>query len=336
MTDAQGNSPGHSDSKREIAVTARDAGSVLVSYLAARFTYQTAAEWTAHIHSGRVMTDGRQCEPDLILAEGARIAFTPPEIPEPEVPLNWRLLFEDRRFLFVDKPAGLPSHPAGRYRKNTLLTLLSKEYSGARLVNRLDRETSGIVVVAKTGDAAGEAAMTMAGGTWKKEYRVAVQGQFPDSIVAEGWLTRDKNSPVRKARRFTQTALARGDASGKEDAGADTGAGDGAEYARTAFTLLRYGGGLSEIRAELFTGRTHQIRATLASLGWPVVGDKLYGGDAGIFLRFIAGELTTADLGFLRMDRQALHCERTAFSSDGVNYDVVCPPPPDWPFPVEP
>ena len=75
----------------------------------------------------------------------------------------------------------------------------------------------------------------------------------------------------------------------------------------TSFRCLRRGNGLSLLQATLGTGRTHQIRATLCSLGYPVVGDKLYGVDDGIYLRFVKGQLIEEDIRRLRIDRQALH-----------------------------
>ena len=94
------------------------------------------------------------------------------------------------------------------------------------------------------------------------------------------------------------------------------------------FRCLRRASGLSLVEAVLGTGRFHQIRATMQSLGFPVLGDKIYGRDETIYLRFVSCALTDADQGALRIQRQALHAIRLSF--DGHLWEA--PPPADWPL----
>lgn len=302
---------------RSIGIPANDAGKNLLDYLIDRFTYQTSEEWAAHIAEGRIVLDGRACTGGETLSAGMRIDFTPLPHDEPPIDARWSVAFEDNAYLFIDKPAFLPCHPGGIYLKNTLWSLLSERYDAVFFVNRLDRETSGIVVVARTAAAASYANRLMANRSIVKEYDVLVEGRFPESLKAEGYVMRDDASQIRKKMKFYPQ--------GTDDDGAmPIATPDAADYCETSFTLVRRNGdGTSLVRAHPVTGRTHQIRATLCSLGFPVVGDKLYGIDETIFLRFIDNAMTDEDRRLLRLDRQALHCARTAFCGpDGTRYDV--------------
>lgn len=314
-----------SDTRRETEVPDRYVGQGLLDYLSSRFSYQSRIEWEEHLRGGRLELNGSPCAADGVLLAGDRVAFTPPEYEEPPVPDNWKILYEDDAFVFIDKPAGLPCHPSGIYRTHTLWNLLQPMYGTVHLVNRLDRETSGIIAAAKSGEWAARASKAMQLDSCVKEYRVAVEGTVKEPIDARGYLIRDAGSPVRKKLAFVGE---------KETTGGDApDPADSAAFVHTRFLPLQHADGMSELRAELYTGKTHQIRATLQGLGFPVVGDKLYGRDPTAFLRFMDGKLTEKDRAMLRMDRQALHCERMAFRvSSDRQYDLSAPMPADWPF----
>lgn len=308
---------------RTISVAKNDEGKRLIDYLGTRFTYQTDPEWAAHIAEGRLLLDGQRCDGNEILARDMRIEFRPLPYDEPPVCPDWSVLFEDADFLFIDKPAFLPCHPGGIYLKNTLWSFLSERYGSVRLVNRLDRETSGIVVAALSAEAASYAQALMAERRILKEYAVLVEGPFPASLDAIGYLTRDESSPVRKKLKFVGMNTGSGPTTtANTTATATATASTGCE---TRFSLVRrLDDGTSLVSARPVTGRTHQIRATLRSLGYPVVGDKLYGIDPTIFLRFIDGTMTDEDRMRLRLDRQALHCARMAFDDRSHGrYDVL-------------
>ena len=300
---------------RTVIVARKDEGSRLANYLAARFTYQSEAEWERHVAEGRIALNGAPCPPDVAVRAGDRVSFTPPHLEEPPINADYSILLEDDRFIFVDKPPLLPAHPAGIYRNNTLLSLLRERYGDIRLVNRLDRETSGVIIAARTQEAAALAAELMQGRLVEKEYRALVEGDFSGRVDAAGYLVRDDRSPIRKKLRFEPFD------------GTDRGI-----FAETSFEPMgAWAPGISLVRARPVTGRTHQIRATLEALGHPIVGDKLYGADPTAFLRFIAGELTDADRARLILPHQALHCARISFSlADGARYDVTAPTPASW------
>lgn len=301
---------------RTTEITRADAGKILLAFLAARFTYQSESRWIEHIEAGRLTLNERACTGGETLAEGDRIGFEPEPYDEPPVARNFAIIAEDEDFLFIDKPAPLPCHPGGIYLHNTLWGFLRQTYPAVSFVNRLDRETSGIVIAAKNTEAAAHAGRLMAERGIDKEYLALVEGDFPETLDAEGFLERDTGSPVRKKLRFVPGTPA--------PVAADP-AKTGAKDCRTLFTLeRRFHDGTSLVRARLFTGRTHQIRATLQALGFPLVGDKLYGKDATLFLKFIEGKMTEADRSTLKADRQLLHCSRIAFPKRaGGAYEIV-------------
>ena len=171
--------------------------------------------------------------------------------------------------------------------------MLRSSQPEARLVNRLDRETSGLVLFGLSKEAAGNLGKQFSGRTVSKEYLVLVHGDFPDELEAEGFLERDTDCEVRKKRRFVTEPSS-----------------ELAESAKTRFRVIARNEGFSLVQALPHTGRLHQIRATLCSLGFPVVGDKIYGLDPSLFLRFIGDGLTAADKQGLLLTHQALHAWR--------------------------
>jgi len=281
----------------------RDAGKALVVFLAERFTYHDEAAWRALVAEQRVRVNGRIVPADAVLATGDEIRYEAEAIPEPPVDTVFGVVSDDPLLLVVNKPGNLPCHPGGRYFNHTLWALL-KERCGLRepvFVNRIDRETSGLVVVAKTPGAAHNLSAQFSSHRVVKRYTVFVEGHFPVRADACGWLCADTGSAVRKKRRFVPAAA--GSAAPE----------DGAEWAETLFERERICDGFSVVTATPRTGRLHQLRATLLALGFPVVGDKLYGVDETLFLRFCAGSLSAEDARVLRLPRQALHAGYLCF-----------------------
>ena len=300
-------------------VARADAGAALAEYLAGRFTYLTAEEWSAAVRDGAITVNGERSLPGRPVAAGDLIRFSPEDFAEPEADEGYAIRYEDDGLLVVDKPPNLPVHPSGRYFKRTLWYLLSATIPVPRIVTRLDRETSGLVIVAKNAAEARRLQDLQAGGKLDKSYLALVHGSFPERLAARGTLVPDGASAVRKKRAY----IDEGDTRYADVAALG-------ENCETQFRLVREKAGHSLVRAALVTGRTHQIRATLNSLGYPVVGDKLYGLDETAFLRFAGGGLTAEDRALLELPHQALHCERLSFASGSGSRIEVRSQAPDW------
>ncbi|MEW6595852.1 MAG: RluA family pseudouridine synthase [Thermodesulfobacteriota bacterium] len=290
-----------------------DQGCWLLDFLVRRFTYLDRAAWQADISAGRVLVNSVSATAEQTLSAGDLVEYQPPLLIEPEIATDYCVVHEDDDLLVLDKPAPLPCHPGGRYFRNTLWGLLREERRNEAFffVNRLDRETSGLVLVAKNENAARHCARQFAKHEVDKEYLVVVEGEFSDKeVTATGWLTPDAASPVRKKMRFHSEQPPRD-----------------ARHCTTIFSRREWSNGLSLLAARPRTGRCHQIRATLLALGFPVVGDKLYGVDETFFLRFIGNQLTGADWQRLRNPRQALHASRLTINHPATGGPLILTAP---------
>jgi len=295
-------------------------GSPLPDYLAAHFHRFDRAGWIRAIEDGLVTVNDRPAAPETRLKRHDRIGYWPPETPEPAAELHFRVVYEDADLLVIDKPGDLCVHPTGPFFRHTLWHLVGSEYGEIRFVHRIDRETSGLVVAARTHRMA--AAMDNGGTPVRKEYLALVAGDFRGSIHAEGFLVHDKASAVRKKKRFVFA-----DAPEAAEARLDP----TAETAVTGLTEAAHvPPDLTLVRAVLGTGRQHQVRATLHSLGFPLAGDKLYGPDERLFLKIKNQTLTDADRAQLRFSRQALHAAVLEFRHPFTGGTIHCESPFPW------
>lgn len=305
----------------EFVVSPAEAGLRLDVLLGRRFPRAGRADWQGRIRDGRARIDGKIVRPARRVHPGEQISFSFHKKAEPAVSTDFRIAYEDEHVIVLDKPANLPVHPSGIYHRNTLSELLKNKFGSdfqARFVSRLDRETSGLLVMGKSREDARRLTVAQRRGEFLKDYLVIVEGRFPEYLDAEGFLGPDPGSEVRKKRRFfpadkrVRQTLDRAESDRSPEH----------EHARTEFFLIRRINEMSLLRARLHTGRMHQIRATLVSMGFPVTGDRLYGVDDSMYLRFIHGTETDQDRIRLRMGRTALHSHSVEFPSPGTGEKI--------------
>jgi 23S rRNA pseudouridine1911/1915/1917 synthase len=305
-----------SQGTHEVVVAADEAGLRLDAWLAARLPALSRARVKALIGSALVLVDGAPARASLRVREGQRAVLTVPPpaaaAPAPEdIPVP--LVHEDAHLLVIDKPAGLVVHPgagrAGGTLVNALLARVS-DLSGVGgvlrpgIVHRLDRGTSGLLLVAKDDATHRALAAQFASRTVDKEYLALVLG-VPSRPRGE------IDSPIGRDPANRQRMKARA------PRGRD---------ARTSFEVSERLDGAALLRVRLHTGRTHQIRVHLASIGHPVAGDATYGGT-----RTPGSRHAAARAALQALERPALHAFRLSFThpATGERLTFTSPLPAD-------
>jgi len=237
-------------------------------------------------------------KPATIVAPGDHFVIRREARPEPPCPRTFTVVHEDRRVLVIDKPAGLPVHASAKFYFNTLARVLSERYPDEpelQLCHRLDRETSGCVVIARDREAA--AFVKKAIGDkhrTTKQYLAVVHGQPP-------WETEAVlDTPLRLSTEADATRLAHvrvlPDPAGMP--------------AMTRVVVERRTDRYALVRCTLVTGRQHQIRVHLAHAGFPIVGDKLYAHGDDAFIDYCDEGLTPELAELFVLPRHALHAAR--------------------------
>jgi 23S rRNA pseudouridine1911/1915/1917 synthase len=212
------------------------------------------------IHEGLLLIDGEEAVPSYRVRGGERIEARMPEegISPEEIPVP--VVFEDEHLLVVEKPAGLVVHPGAGNRSGTLVNaLLGRGIAGGDapsrpgVVHRLDRDTSGLMVLAKGEPAYSRLVAEMGGRRVRRVYRAVVVGEgLPETGTVDSPVGRDPENPTLMAAGVGRRAV-------------------------THFEVLRESGCHSMLKVRLETGRTHQIRVHLSAIGHPVYADPLYG-----------------------------------------------------------
>jgi 23S rRNA pseudouridine1911/1915/1917 synthase len=247
------------------------------------------------IEDGRITIAGREARPNLSMREGDRVLVDVPEVAPSTVssealPLD--VLYQDADLAVINKPSGLVVHPGAGHASGTLVNALLHHItdlsgiggeSRPGIVHRLDRGTSGVMVIAKNDSAHQELSRQFQDREVEKEYVALVWGVVQAGRRIDAAIGRD---PVNRQKMSARAKHARS--------------------AVTRITRARHLPGVTLCQVAIHTGRTHQIRVHLSAIGHPIVGDAVYGG----VRRRIPGDLRALQ----RLERPFLHAERLVFT----------------------
>ncbi len=251
-------------------------GQTLLSHLASLYPHSTPQAWQKKLSSGEVTLDGDTATGSESVTVGQTLVWNRPPWDEPDAPQHFEVLFEDRYLLAVNKPGGLPTLPGGGFMENTLLRLVQKRIPDANPVHRLGRATTGIVLFAKTAEAASHLFANWNTPHIQKIYRALGQGMAQHD-------TYEILTPIGLVPHPLIGSVWAASASGKPS--------------KSLARVISRSNSTTTFEVSLHSGRPHQIRIHLASIGHPLAGDPLYGstgrplenlpglpGDGGYFL----------------------------------------------------
>jgi 23S rRNA pseudouridine1911/1915/1917 synthase len=296
-----------------LCVEPGDAGKRLDQLLAARLPQLSRSRIQALIEEGNVAVAGASAKASLRARDGWRIEV---RIPAPrksslvaeDIPLP--VLYEDEHLLVIDKPAGVVVHPGAGVRSGTVVHGLLAKVRGLSgiggeerpgIVHRLDKDTSGCLVVAKTEPALRGLQASFKARSVEKRYRALVHGNPPEQDTLDTFFGRH---PVDRKRFSSKVRAGR--------------------RAITSFRVIERAASVALLDVELQTGRTHQIRAHLADAGWPLLGDALYG---GVRREARLARDAPARLAAQALGRQALHAFVLGFDHPLAGTKVLCEAP---------
>lgn len=279
----------------EITTTIKQIGPInrLADYMSDRFTYRSLAEWTDLIEQGHILLNGKPVDPAVQIGVGDVITTRLPDLDPPAANYNYAIVYEDEALLGVNKPANLRVHGRGRFIHANLIHHIRHVHDPAfpavDLVNRLDANTSGLVILAKDKMSMGYMQALFRDRSISKRYLALVHGRLAQTegeILSEigqlpsldGVYRYGSGEPARKPKP-----------------------------AKTAYRVIdSFDDRFSLVALTPHTGRTHQLRVHMAELGHPLVGDALYQMDDAGYLAYVRreeeGELLDG------IGRHALHC----------------------------
>ncbi|MCK7593316.1 23S rRNA pseudouridine(1911/1915/1917) synthase RluD [Lysobacter sp. CAU 1642] len=292
----------------EARVGSAQAGLRLDQAVAELFPEHSRSRLSGWIKSGELTVDGVTAKPRTPVAEGAVVrlaAEVAVATRDRSEPIALKLLFEDEHLLIVDKPAGLVVHPGAGNRDGTLVNALLhldprlEQLPRAGIVHRLDKDTSGALLVART-LAAHTALVALLGERGiHRQYEAVVNGNVLAGGTVDAPLDRHRSDRLKRAVT------------------------DSGKPARTHYRVRERFRAHTLVECQLETGRTHQIRVHMQHIRFPLVGDPLYGGS----LRLPRQATETLDSTLRGFRRQALHAERLGFTHPITGEEVLAEAP---------
>jgi RluA family pseudouridine synthase len=295
-------------------VAAQHDGLTLLAYLTQRFRYLDRDGWQRRIVAGDVRVDDAPGRPAAALRAGSVVSYRRTD-GEPWVDRRVHILHRDAAVVAADKPAHLPAHADGPFVLGTLVAIVRTVVANPALdlVHRLDRETSGVCLLAATKAAARHLRQQFAAGTVQKVYHAVVSARIDADFVVDAPIGQAKGSLVTLRRAVGTAAIE-------------------PRPAITNFFVERRTASGTLLRCEPRHGRTHQIRVHLEAHGTPLVGDKLYGRPDADYLAFVQHVKASGDVRTFpsHPDRHLLHASRLGCRHPTTDGDmtVASPLPP--------
>ena len=195
-----------SETERIIKTTihSENAGQRLDLFLSGRFDYLSRNQWQKLIKAGSIVVNDRTVRCSRLLNENDIVTYKA-IYQEPAVNMEYSIAYEDEYLFVINKSGNLPCHPAGPFFKNTLWYDMEQRYGKIYLASRLDRETSGLLLIAKNPETAAKLSAMNIANKIKKHYLTVIHGSFAEkNFLAKGFLFPDNESEVRKKRAFSQ------------------------------------------------------------------------------------------------------------------------------------
>ena len=278
-------------------------------YLGNRFSYYTRNKWQELIGQGLVLVNGKRIKYTREIKKGDEIIYHLIGLKEPDIDKNIQIIYDDGDLIIVNKPANLPVIPSGKYYYNTLHTIMKENLNcNLNMLNRIDRETSGCVVMSRGHELASKfCAMHSKNNKIKKTYIAIVENakNIEENFIVEGYMEEIGNPfyrryqilhKIKEIEKYSKN--------------------ENLKYSKTKFKTLKKFGDYAIVMARLYTGRMHQIRVHLHSLGLYMVGDKIYGKyGPEVFNSFIKKSVIPKDF----FVRQALHSYKLEFNHPITN-----------------
>ncbi|OGS33468.1 MAG: hypothetical protein A2293_09870 [Elusimicrobia bacterium RIFOXYB2_FULL_49_7] len=281
-------------------------------YLTRKYPYHTRNVWQRKIEEGAVRMNGHCVKASTRIPQDSVVTYDIGDFQEVAVNTNYAVLYEDDHLLIIDKPADIPVHTSGKYFNNTLIKLLRRDFPDEQLnlINRLDRETSGVILLGKNFEACRHVGRQFMNKQVRKTYIAYTFGEIAEQTFrVEAPIAEEVSATIRIRMGVDPKGLP----------------------AETDFEVLCRANGFTKLYCYPRTGRTNQIRVHLAHYGFPIVGDKLYSGNDLDFLEFVGNGNTPGILERLLLPRQALHANRLIFThpASHCEMEIVAPEPPD-------